>query len=525
MIAKSFGRCDGNPFPGLRSFASDDRQFFFGREEEIYALYRLLDQSRFVAVVGAPSSGKASLVNAGLLPLLTVEAESGTGRKWRLLPISTAGSPLDGLTDGLATGLLGRNFEEFAALQERIKWCLSSSSFGIVEALKSVGADKEESFVLILRAFESASRRRFPVDEGRLADEAIQFVQLLLEASRTENFDVSVLITMRADFFGECAFFQGLPDAVAAGQFFVPSLQRQGIEEAIVRPIAVAGGSIEPALVQTLCNHYGTKFDELPVLQHCLRRLWDRAAAKAAPAPPHLTLEHYDAIGRLDGALSLHADEIMASLKGLEPAVELTFRALADQDRDGRAIRRPLTFTQLVAETGLREHDLRHVVDRFRSDDCAFLVPTLSVVPELAPDFVIDIGHEVLLHRWLRLSGDSEVAGWVRSEEADGRRYRALLTLAIDDGAKHSLLSPSQADDYWTWWSSSPRTSAWAARYGGEIDRVVDYLEESRAAAAASAAAMQRRVVGLRRLVWLLGGGAVVLILVEAAIIAKYAIF
>ena len=36
---------------------------------------------------------------------------------------------------------------------------------------------------------------------------------------------------------------------------------------------------IEPALVERLLNDVGHELDELPVLQHCLSRLWERAGA------------------------------------------------------------------------------------------------------------------------------------------------------------------------------------------------------------------------------------------------------
>ena len=46
-----------HPFPGLRPFAYPDHEYFFGREDQTYALYRLIDRSRFVAVVGSSGSG------------------------------------------------------------------------------------------------------------------------------------------------------------------------------------------------------------------------------------------------------------------------------------------------------------------------------------------------------------------------------------------------------------------------------------------------------------------------------------
>ena len=45
-------RSRDRPYPGLRPFGYNDRAFFFGREEQSYALYNLLDLSQFVAVAG-----------------------------------------------------------------------------------------------------------------------------------------------------------------------------------------------------------------------------------------------------------------------------------------------------------------------------------------------------------------------------------------------------------------------------------------------------------------------------------------
>ena len=61
------------PYVGPRSFLKEQRQFFFGRDEEITKLMELFGpqsdgaRGRFVAVVGPSGSGKSSLVRAGLV--------------------------------------------------------------------------------------------------------------------------------------------------------------------------------------------------------------------------------------------------------------------------------------------------------------------------------------------------------------------------------------------------------------------------------------------------------------------------
>lgn len=54
------------PFKFLDSYHREDRSVFFGRDEEINALYEMVFQSSIVLVYGASGTGKTSLINCGL---------------------------------------------------------------------------------------------------------------------------------------------------------------------------------------------------------------------------------------------------------------------------------------------------------------------------------------------------------------------------------------------------------------------------------------------------------------------------
>jgi hypothetical protein len=90
------------PFPGLRPFAFVDRDYFFGRQSQIYALYRLVEHGRFIAVIGSSGSGKSSLVLAGLCRLLAEESEDPGGPRWVYLDMRPGASPLARLAKALA---------------------------------------------------------------------------------------------------------------------------------------------------------------------------------------------------------------------------------------------------------------------------------------------------------------------------------------------------------------------------------------------------------------------------------------
>jgi|GEM_PF-937355 len=492
-----------HPFAGLRPFDFADAPFFFGREDQFYGLYRLLDLSRFVAVIGSSGSGKSSLVRAGLLPLLRDETAEERGRTWRHVVMTPGDAPLSRLAKSLADLVSPPGSDELAAatLRNELEASLRGSRFGLGEALDRLPELQGSTVLIVIDQFEELFRYVRTGIEGAQSgadtmlwrNEAASFVELLLELTRTRARPAHVMITMRSDFVGDCAQFHGLPEAVSAAQFLTPSLTRDQQEEAIRGPIEKAGAAIEPALVERLLNVVGSDLDQLPVLQHCLLRLWNRAGLDAAPgAPRRLTLDHYRDVGGISGALSQHADEVMASQPGLELAVQQVFRALSEVDKEGRATRRALRFKQLLAETGLSRDQLVRVLDRFRADDCSFIVPSLSAVPVLGDDHRIDVVHEALLRRWNRISAahsedladDDTPGGWLAAEQRDGRLYRALLEL-LEGG---SVLPLDQVEQRWRWWKSRPRTKAWAERYGegegGGLARVQRFLEDSRKALA-----------------------------------------
>jgi len=484
------------PFPGLRPFDFDDHAFFFGREEQSYALYDLLELSQFVAVVGSSGSGKSSLVRAGLRPLLRRESDEAAerdgagGRAWRWIELRPGDTPMSRLAARLADlsaipdePPLGR-----AARRERLAYVLRRSSFGLTEALAGIDALAGRRPLIVVDQFEELFRyEAWGPARPAMHEEAAQFVQLLLEASSGRNPDVHVLITMRSDFIGDCARFYGLPEAVSACQFLVPGLTRDQREAVIRQPLEAAEATIEPALVERLLNDIGGEFDQLPVLQHCLLRLWD-AAAPSAPEPPRrrLTLANYEKVGGLAHALSWHADKVMAELPGDELAVEQVFRALSELDRENRATRRALPFAQLRDESGIDEVVLRRVLKRFRDEDCAFLVPPPAAAPEITAATRLDVGHEALLRRWDKISappvenlkGGRREGGWLWREDRDGQICQALL--ALREGG--STLPLDQVKARWAWWNERPRTAAWVARYDGDIERVRRLFADSRAA-------------------------------------------
>jgi energy-coupling factor transporter ATP-binding protein EcfA2 len=468
-----------NPFPGLRPFGADEDYLFFGREQEIAQLLTLLRENRFLGVVGTSGSGKSSLVRAGLLPELLGGGMSGTGSAWEALTMRPAGAPLLNLAKAFCEAGL-YDAEEPDALPQ-LQATLNRSRSGLVEAARQSDLESDTQLVVLVDQFEEIFRMEERGASG--LDEARAFVRLLIEASEQQEVPIYIVLTMRSDYIGDCAKFTGLAEAINRGEYLIPKFSRDQLQAAIEGPVKVGGGAIAFRLVQRLLNDVGDAQDQLPVLQHALMRTWDRweadTADRADPAngddsPLAMDLEHYEAVGTLQEALSLHADEIFDTLsdEAHRRTARRLFEALTEKGEDNRGIRRPMRLHRLLAIAGSSQETVTQVIDAYRAPGVTFLMP--GEEHELNPQTVIDISHESLMRVWRRLRR------WVEEEAQSARIYRRLVdTAGLWKDGKAGLYHDPDLQIAQSWREEAQPNAAWAELYGSGFDTAMGFLEKS----------------------------------------------
>lgn len=456
------------PYPGLRSFRRDETHIFFGREGTTNTMVDRLAARRFLAVTGASGSGKSSLVRTGLLDALDRGLLAQAGAGWLVADFRPGGQPLAALAAAVGDVLAEAAGEAYGPERLAVAQAqLARGPLGLVEWLGAAGLPPGASLLLLVDQFEEIFRYR-------RSDEADAFVALLLGSVRQRQLPIYAVITMRSDFLGECARFEGLAEAINDSQFLAPRLTRPQLREAIEGPATVYGGRVEPALVNRLLNDSGANPDQLPLLSHVLMLLWQNAPDAPGQARV-LTLAAYESLGGLEGALSNHADRVLA---GLTPPqqhfAQSVFRALVESEGTlGRDVRRPLPLRELATVAGVAPRQLAPVVEAFRAPGRNFLTPP-SPAP-LAPDTVIDISHESLIRQWARLRD------WVREEFASAVTWRDLAARAALWKAGHEgRLRMPYLGMLLRWRDKQAPNAAWAARYGGDFALADRFLDSSR---------------------------------------------
>ncbi|MFN8360384.1 MAG: hypothetical protein U0264_10770 [Candidatus Kapaibacterium sp.] len=463
---------NSNPFPGLRSFTSEEDHLFFGRETQIKESLARLEQKRFLAVIGSSGSGKSSLVRAGIIPSLLKQEYHGIAGTWNLMLFRPGENPLSRLATALLESLkLVPTGESYEAKFQQISTALQQNPQALAEIIRQHGGGSNT--LIVIDQFEEIFRfKQDIIDEYAYIETSI-FVNLFLYALKQKEVPIYVSITMRADFLSDCAEFFGLTEALNEGHYLVPRMSVEERKQAIIKPIELFGGQISERLVNRLIDDTGNDPDQLPILQHALMRTWDFWQLTRLDDQP-IDIPQYEAIGTMKEALSRHAEEVYNELPDIHSRqlAEKLFKSLTNLGEDSRGTRRPTALAEISRLADTNEEQVIEVVERFRQPGRSFLMP--PVTSDLLPETIIDISHESLMRVWTRLTS------WVEEETKSAELYLRLSKSAelYQNGLAGLLVNP-ELQLAMKWKADTKPNATWAHRYNPAFERAMLFLEQS----------------------------------------------
>ncbi len=400
------------PYKGLLFFDEADADLFYGRESLTARLgdrvtsLALDSTTRLLAVVGASGSGKSSLVRAGLAVMLKQ-------RGWATHILTPTAAPLSRLEAQLNASHAQGNTAHLLLLVDQF----------------------EETFTL---CHEEATRLAF-IDKLLALATPPEHPLGSSPDWRGDEPTITVVITLRADFYAHCAQYPLLRQAVAAQQEYIGQMTRSELRCAIEEPAKRAGWEFEPGLVDLLLNDIGARDGgapepgALPLLSHALLATWERRRGHT------LTLEGYHAAGGVRSAIaetaeSVFTDQLDGAQQELAREVFLRLTELGEGTEDTR---RRAALTELVRQS-TEAAQLRGVLNTLAE---ARLI-TLN-------EDSAEVSHEALIREWQRLHE------WLMQDREGLRVHRHLTdaarewqALGGDDGALYRGARLAQAREW-----------------------------------------------------------------------------
>ncbi len=377
-----------SPYPGLAPFSEEDAKFFFGRDEEVEAVWKKLRGLYLLGIIGPSGAGKTSFLRAGLIP--------SRPEGWRIAVCHPGDRPFVALGQALVPELSGdteitqqlfRLDEEEVAASVLTRWRQSQAEVLLI-------VDQfEELFTLNPEEVQE----RFAELLGRAADEV----------------SVHVLLSMRDDFFVHCQLHPWLSPIFKDVTAIMP-LVGPALRQALVAPAERLDYRFEDeSLVADMLAEVAKERGALPLLAFSASRLW----AKRNREKKLLTREAYLEIGGVAGAIAQHAEATLERIgTEREPIVREIFRNLVTA-KGTRAARDKEELLSVFEDRDAAEVVLSALID-------ARLLTSFEIAAEKKSRHSVEIIHESLLTAWPRL------VRW-QTQDADSAQLRDQLRQAV----------------------------------------------------------------------------------------------
>ncbi|MDH5382706.1 MAG: High-affnity carbon uptake protein Hat/HatR, partial [Cyclobacteriaceae bacterium] len=465
-----------NPFPGLRPFDINEYHLFFGREGHSDQILDKLTKARFISILGYSGSGKSSLMYCGVIPILHGGFMTEAGSNWNVITTRPGTSPFKNLASSIlkSNSLYNESApDETQYRQIAIESILRGDQEGLLRALNYFKKPEKQNFLIYIDQFEELIRFKKENKSSEVQEETLNYVDLLIQTLKSTDNSVYIALSMRSEFLGECSVFRGLTNLINQSNFLVPRLSWQNRRKVIEGPVSVAGGAISNRLLNRLLEEVGDNQDQLPILQHALMRSWNYWKENRDEGES-IDLRHYNAIGKMSGALSQHADEIFEELTSKQKHItEILFKLLTEKGQDNLGLRKSAMLSNVSKLSGATDEEVIEVVEAFRKPERSFLMPAYGI--HLTGESLIEISHESLMRIWVRLKN------WVDEEHESSQMYMRLSDASeMYQIGRTGLWRPPDLQLALNWQKKQKPNLIWARRYNEAFERTIVFLDTSR---------------------------------------------
>lgn len=407
-----------NPYRGLAVFDVEDAPFFCGREEATkQAVAKLRDAlpegrgSRCLCIVGASGSGKSSLARAGVCYSM-MQSDAN----WKPVIFTPGHEPLESLASAMLR--FSGNAADGLALTQNIEALRKDERMLHRSVMAAMTQQPEARVLMLVDQFEELFTRSSKQEERQA------FIANVLCAAEEAGGKLALIITLRADFYEECAPYPKLARVLSDQQVLVGPMTQDQLRAAITEPAGKVQCEVEPELTRLLLRDSEGQAGVLPLLQFVLLKMWN---AKGSACK--LTVAAYEQIGKLDGALNEDAEQAYALLSDRQKELcKRLFIRLVQPFQANRFAKQSVPIDELLGSDSPPEavKTMEEVLGILAGPQARLI----TIAPAAAEKKVhVELAHEALISGWKRLQA------WLNADR-EFLLWKQRLRVGIDDWRK-----------------------------------------------------------------------------------------
>ena len=386
-----------NPWRGLKPYAEEHAEFFFGRRRAGLELTQHILRNAVTVVVGPSGCGKSSLVSAAAIPTLR---EAAPELFILTPPVRPGTHPVRALAGALAS------ISGAASVPE-------PTNAMILEAVSDLFDTGRVTKLLLLvdQLEELLTQAIAPKDFS-------EFTTLLADIVERNRGRVKICCTLRSDY--EAPFHStALGAEWIDGRFLVPQLTQDEYRRIIEEPAQLRVVRFESEqFVEDLINEVVRVPGSLPLLSFVLSEMY-RRCVRAGRKSRELLISDYMELHGVAGALHQRVLEEYSRDATTGQAMRRVILRMVSIDGGGEPTRRQAARSEFEYADETERAAAMQVLDR--------LVEARLVVADFVDDEpIVEPAHDALVRGWAMISE------WLRATRASLPTFRAMSLAAIE---------------------------------------------------------------------------------------------
>lgn len=215
------------------------------------------------------------------------------------------------------------------------------------------------------------------------------FLAQLIGAAQDATNRLRVVATIRSEFLGKLEAYESTLDLLNSPyRYHLGPLSPRMLQDMIEKPAAATGYTFEPGLVERILQDTGQEPGNLALVEYALKQLFEKRKDQ------EFTLEAYEAIGGVVGAIATKANDVLSSLEDeVRGSFDVVFVELVHVDRE-----RPPTRARTALSTFSANQAAVQLIDALAGQDCRVLVTSGS-----RQEAIVEVAHEKLFSTWPKL--------------------------------------------------------------------------------------------------------------------------
>ena len=470
--------------PGLHHFDDGNVELFFGRKRQVDDLLSIIQEGRFIAIVGPEGAGKTSLIKAGLIPALKNGFAGAAGREWSFCYCRPGITPIENLASALSEKyVLGDQEKGSLEMDDEIVKLMRKDHSGILNAVSKYSISGDGNLLIIIDQFEDI----FDLSEKGTVGLAWQqeialYLNNIAKAITSKNASVYVLISMQSDFIPLLYNFRVLHEHISKGLYSVPNFRQDDFHQVVKGSLLHSGYKITDDALNYIEEGFNQDLRNLPMVQLLLKKIQLTYPHEDAEELTELTLSNIRKLGELEGIVEKDLDQYFNQLSIFDQQVlELLFRNIT-QPGEGLTMKKPRTLKEINDVLGVEKNELVRVITDLKNIEEGILdviepyQKNVSHFKEayISDSAVINLSNNHLIKNWPNL------VRWIAEEKESIDTYIRLSESGkLFQQGQTGYLRPPDLDLVMAWFDKVQPKKIWADQFNPHYRMSIDYLLKS----------------------------------------------